>query len=60
MELMQGNLLKESSFDFDLSNEKTLQHIRPIELYARGLGSAVGIDNEFTSETYIGRKMISE
>lgn len=42
MELLQGNLLKESTFDFMIGNEHTSQHILSIELYARGLESVAG------------------
>lgn len=42
MELLQGNLLKESTFDFLIGNEKLSQHILSIELYARGLESVAG------------------
>lgn len=42
MELLAGNLLKESTFDFLIGNDQLSQHILSIELYARGLESVAG------------------
>lgn len=42
MELLSGKLLKESSFDFYLGDQKNQQHILSVGLFARGLSSFAG------------------
>lgn len=46
MELLSGKLLKESSFDFFLGDQKNQQHILSVGLFARGLSSFAGSSSD--------------